>query len=74
MLSDLKREVTGEVNFRNKPVNRKLKKGVYTAILILILALLVWGTKSLILNSSHPITPPKHTQLTFNGNVYFTQY
>ncbi len=32
MLSDLKREVTGEVNFRNKPVNRKLKKGVYTAI------------------------------------------
>ncbi len=31
--------------------------------------MLVWGTKSLILNSSHPIKSPKHTQLTFSGNI-----
>ena len=75
LLSDLRREKrdSGEfaVSKLKKKNTRVLKRISLIFVAILTIALIFIAANYFLNNSSKKITPPKHTQLTFDGDIYF---
>ncbi len=75
LLSDLRREKRDSGEFAVSNVKRRntrlIKRISLISVAILTIALIFIAANYFLNNSSKKITPPKHTQLTFDGDIYF---
>ena len=74
LLSDLRREKRDSGEFAVSKVKRKntrlIKRISLISTALLVIALIFIATNYFLNNRTKKVKPPKHTQLTFDGNIY----
>ena len=73
--ADLKKEKrdSSESIIINKSSYKKKKKYILSTLFIIVM-LVGFGISYLLINKNKIIRPPKHIQLTYDGNIYFQDY
>ena len=75
LLSDLRREKRDSGEFAVSNVKRKnpriIKRISLISAALIAIALIFIAVNYFLNNKAKNVTPPKHTQLTFDGNIYF---
>lgn len=75
LLSDLRREKRDSGEFAVSKLKRKntrlIKRISIISAAILAIALIFFAVNYFLNNPTKKVKPPKHTQLTFDGNIYF---
>ena len=75
LLSDLRREKRDSGEFAVNKLKRKnpriIKRILFIAATLLTIVLIFIAVNYFLNNPTKKVVPPKHTQLTFDGNIYF---
>ena len=75
LLSDLRREKRDSGEFAVSKLKRKntrlIKRISLISAALIAIALIFIAVNYFLNNPTKKVTPPKHTQLTFDGNIYF---